>query len=271
MKSLAKQTTPELGGHTSVLARQKRDHVRLDNLLQRLGNLAPGDQQPVLREIYRLVFPHAFAEESVLWPVIRRLAPDGQQLTLRVELEHQEINALASELERRDAYSSNRQQVLQQFVDLLRQDVRDEEDELLPRLQMQLTQPKLRRLGIAWEAVRRIAPTRPHPVVSRRPPGNVLAALPLSILDRSRDSVDGLIHRRGDRVAQPLKAVSAGLARAARVVEQLPGMRLGEDPATRAAGKSPPPWGAIAFLTIVTAAAAVAIAHRRQKTASLAA
>ena len=36
------------------------------------------------------------------------------------------------------------------------------------------------RLGLAWEAVRRTAPTRPQPLVSRRPPGNALAALPLT-------------------------------------------------------------------------------------------
>ncbi len=32
----------------------------------------------------------------------------------------------------------------------------------------------------------RTAPTRPHPVVARRPPGKVVAALPLSVLDRTR-------------------------------------------------------------------------------------
>ena len=34
----------------------------------------------------------------------------------------------------------------------------------------------LRRLGVAWEAVRRTAPTRTHPIVSRRPPGTPCSA-----------------------------------------------------------------------------------------------
>ncbi len=91
MKSLAEQTVAELGGHKSVLSRQKRDHVELDRLLHRLSEVTPPEQGPVLRSIYRLVFPHAFAEESVLWPVVRRVLPDGHDLTLQVELEHQEI------------------------------------------------------------------------------------------------------------------------------------------------------------------------------------
>lgn len=84
MRSLAEQSTDELGGPVSVLTRQKRDHVRLDRLLHQLEAAAPADQDRVLRRITRLVFPHAFAEESVLWPVLRRVLPDREQITLGV-------------------------------------------------------------------------------------------------------------------------------------------------------------------------------------------
>jgi len=63
--------------------------------------------------------------------------------------------------------------LLERLIEVLRQDVRDEEDALLPRLQDRLDQRRLRRLGVAWELVRRTAPTRPHPVVSPRPPATL--------------------------------------------------------------------------------------------------
>lgn len=113
------------------------------------------------------------------------------------------------------------------------QDVRDEEDELLPRLQQVVGLRRLQALGLAWEAVRRTAPTRPHPVVSRRPPGNALAALPLTVLDRSRDVLDTTA-RRSTRLHGPASRSSHGLARAAGRVERLGVLRRGEDPATRA-------------------------------------
>lgn len=75
-------------------------------------------------------------------------------------------------------------------MEVLGEDVRDEEDVLLPRLQEAVAPAQLRRLGVAWETVRRTAPTRPHPVVARRPPGNVAAAVPLAMIDRLRDGVD---------------------------------------------------------------------------------
>ncbi|WP_338785686.1 hypothetical protein [Streptomyces sp. DG1A-41] len=72
---------------------------------------------------------------------------------------------------------------------LIRQDIRDEEDHVLPRLQEALDAGRLRRLGAAWETVRRSAPTHPHPVVPRRPPGNAVLGVPLSLYDRLRDGL----------------------------------------------------------------------------------
>jgi hypothetical protein len=69
-------------------------------------------------------------------------------------------------------------------------------------------------------------------VVARRPPGNVVAALPLSVIDRTRDRVD-----MGARVAPPpvasnLRRTSQALARVAHLVERTPLMRRGERAST---------------------------------------
>lgn len=79
--SIAEQDVDQLGGAISVLARQKKDHITLDRLLHELAEASGQSQAAVLSRIYRLVFPHAFAEESVLWPVMRRSLPDGHELT----------------------------------------------------------------------------------------------------------------------------------------------------------------------------------------------
>ncbi|GAA5117414.1 hemerythrin domain-containing protein [Alloalcanivorax gelatiniphagus] len=232
MTSLADQDTQSLGGPLSILTRQKRDHVRLDGLLKRLAHSSPGhEEEATLQAIARLVFPHAFAEESVIWPEARRVLPDGEQLTLQVEQEHQEVNELWASLEHLPAGSPERSTTIVRLTEVLREDVRDEEDELLPRLQEAVSVGRLRALGVAWEAVRRTAPTRPHPVVSRRPPGNALAALPLTVLDRSRDALESggrrfpHAHRHASRASDRLAAVAGR-------VEQAGLLRRGEDPST---------------------------------------
>lgn len=231
MTSLADQDTQQLGGRWSILARQKQDHVRLARLLDELAATEPGGQQDrVLHKIARLVFPHAFAEESVLWPEIRRRLPDGHGLTCQVEQQHQEVNQLWTALE--DSPSPDRRrQIIDRLIAVLREDVRDEEDVLLPRLQEAVSVRRLRRLGIAWEVVRRIAPDRPHPVVSRRPPGNALAALPLTLLDHGRDVLDATA-RHSPRLAPRARSASRALARAAGRVERFGVLRIGEHPYT---------------------------------------
>jgi hypothetical protein len=232
MRSLAEQDVRALGGRASVLTRQKRDHVKLDRMLHELEAAEPADQDQVLRRIYRLVFPHAFAEESVLWPVLRRILPDGETITLQIEQEHQEVNELVTRLEGLPVDHPERPATVARLVEVLREDVRDEEDVLLPRLQEAVPVAQLKRLGVAWETVRRTAPTRAHPVVARRPPGNVAAAVPLSVIDRLRDGVDYAYQNGPTQGGSALRTVSESLTRLAHQVEQLPIMKRGEDPST---------------------------------------
>ena len=231
--SIADQTVEQLGGPGSVLARQRRDHVELDALLQRLRATTGAEQDEVLTRVCRLVFSHAFAEESVLWPAVRRVLPDGEALTLQIEQEHQAINEVVTRLEDLPAGSPDRPALIEKMVDLLDDDVRGEEDELLPRLQEALDVATLRRLGRSWELVRRTSPTRPHPRVARRPPGNVVAALPLTVLDRSRDVLD-VAARRVPEALRPAPALASRLlAAVAGAVEHLGPVQRGEDPSTR--------------------------------------
>jgi hemerythrin superfamily protein len=227
-RSIAEQTVAELGGPSSVLARQRRDHVELDRLLHELDGTAGPAQEAVLQRIFRLVFSHAFAEETVLWPVLRRVLPDGEALTRRVEQEHQEVNEIVSALEADGPDDPQRSARLARLVEVLREDVRDEEDVLFPRLQETLSYDDLRALGRRWEIMRRISPTRAHPTVSRRPPGNALSGLPLTLVDRSRDVVDAAARRAPTSLARVGRTVSAGLARLAGLVERVPLSRTGD-------------------------------------------
>jgi hemerythrin superfamily protein len=231
--SIAHQTVEDLGGPGSVLVRQRHDHQELDRLLRELETGIGGAQEQVLRRLYRLVFSHAFAEETVLWPVVRRTLPDGEALTLRVEEEHQEVNELVADLEVLGREDPCRGERLSRLVEVLRDDVRDEEDVLFPQLQEKIDPMELRRLGRQWELVRRISPTRPHPTVSRRPPGNALSALPLSLLDRLRDVLEAAADRVPGPLASAANGVSRGAAAVAGVVERLSFVRRGERTPTR--------------------------------------
>jgi hemerythrin-like domain-containing protein len=231
MTSIAQQDTAAMGGPLSVLTLQRRDHARLAHLMDRAREtLATGgtEHAVVLRALARLVFTHAFAEEAVLFPAARRVLPEGDPLTLHIEQEHQEVDELVSRLDRSDASDPEHAELVERAFAALDEDVRSEEDELLPRLQQELSARQLQLLGLQWGVLRLTSPTRPHPVVSRRPPGQVLSALPLTVLDRTRDQVQRLDETLGGRAAGALHAVDDALAGAAGVVERLGVIRTGE-------------------------------------------
>ncbi|UFQ19410.1 MULTISPECIES: hemerythrin domain-containing protein [Streptomyces] len=187
--SIKHRSVEELGGEASVLARQRRDHAEMSQLMARHQALPDGTgREEILQQLIQLVFSHAFAEETVLWPAVRRRVADGEALTAQVEEEHQQINDLTTDIERLPPGDLEREDKIRRVFSLIRQDIRDEEDELLPRLRDVVDAEQLRRLGTAWDAVRKSAPTHPHPAVPRRPPGNALLGVPLSAYDRLRDA-----------------------------------------------------------------------------------
>lgn len=233
MRSIAEQTVDESGGEGSLLAKMRVEHVELDRLLEDVERTSGDEQEEALTRLWRLVFPHAYAEETVVWPAIRAVAGDGDEKTLHVEEGHQKLSELTATLDRMRPGEPGRDEIIAEVIAELRLDVREEEDVLLPRLQAGTTPQHLRRLGGRWDLIRRTAPTRPHAVVSRQPPGNVLAAVPLSLLDRSRDRLDCIARHSAGRRRDSAEATSRALAKAAGVVEQLPPMRRGERAKTR--------------------------------------
>jgi hypothetical protein len=69
-------------------------------------------------------------------------------------------------------------------------------------------------------------------VVGRRPPGNALAALPLTVVDRLRDRLDAALERGAGPADAVLRRTSRLLTGLAHGIEQLPPLRVGEDPST---------------------------------------
>lgn len=233
MRSIADQSVEQLGGQGSVLVRMRREHRAMDTLLERLAKTTGQEQDEVLTRLWRLVFTHAYAEETLLWPAIRKVADDGEEVTCHVEQGHQKLSELVAALEQTRPGDPRRGELLEEMAAELRLDAREEEDILLPRLQRGMSPRQLRRLGLAWTVVRRTAPTRPHVAISRQPPANVLAAVPLSLLDRSRDALDRSARREGSRAASLAAGASRGLARIAGAVERLRLVHLGEPSRTR--------------------------------------
>ncbi len=207
-KPVMDHTEAQLGGPGSILLRQRDDHAELDRLMHEYETAADCDtRNRLLEEISERALRHAFAEETVLFPACRRLLSDSADvLTAHIEGEHQAINDLLAELPEMQPREIGFEGHVRRVFALIRDDARAEEDVLLPRLRLAVDDDELRRIGRHWERARKASPTRPHPKVSRRPPGNVLAAGPLALTDRLKDGVGHALPRSG-----PARTLAAGL------------------------------------------------------------
>jgi hypothetical protein len=81
--SVAEQSVEQLGGAGSTLVRQREDPALLDELLHAAARTTGQEQDEVLTRLGQLVFPDPYAEETVLWPVLRAVLPDGEQRPTR--------------------------------------------------------------------------------------------------------------------------------------------------------------------------------------------
>ncbi len=215
LRSVADQTDEQRGGAGSILSRQSRDHSALHELMLAYERAdGPEERARAVAALGERALRHAFAEETVLFPAYRRHLPEeGDRLTALVEGEHQEVNELLRDLQDADPDAPGYDARVRRLFALITDDARNEEDALLPRLQQVAPEEELREIGAAWEAARTSAPTRPHPGIPRRPPGNALAGVPLAASDRARDSRDAHRRRQGTGVVgSVLAGVLAGAA-----------------------------------------------------------
>jgi hypothetical protein len=169
----------------NIVTLQRKDHERMERLLHRY-EISSSAKARIYAQIVQLVTTHAFAEETVLFPAARRLLPPTDELTRDIESKHQQVNNLMIEMQGMQPGAAGFEDRAATLFSLLRADAREEEDQLLTALAGATDERHLRSIGATWAVARITAPNRPHPGVSRRPPGNVLAGLPLAIYDRVR-------------------------------------------------------------------------------------
>ena len=205
LRSAADQTEEQRGGARSILSRQSDDHAIVHRLMLDYDDATtPAARGEIVAKVSERALRHAFAEETVLFPAYRQHLPEQEdELTAHIEGEHQQVNELLEQLQSADPSAEDYDVRVRRACELISTDAREEEDILLPRLQQVVDDEELCRIGDAWEAARMVSPTRPHPRVSRRPPGNLLAAGPLAVWDRLRDVLD--------RLPAPTRTLAAGV------------------------------------------------------------
>ncbi|MEV4115275.1 hemerythrin domain-containing protein [Nonomuraea sp. NPDC049695] len=170
------------------------DHREVEQLFGELEQMVGsiGEQAKTLAEkvVIELV-RHSIAEEQYLYPAVREHVPGGDKLADQEISEHAEAERTMKRLEGLEPGEREFWPTMELLMSQIRNHVREEENDLFPRLRQACSPEQLTELGGKVEAAKKLAPTRPHPLAPDTPPADKLLAPGTGLVDRIRDAITG--------------------------------------------------------------------------------
>ena len=168
------------------------DHHEVIDLLQQIKISTDAEERrdltdTVISELVR----HSVAEEMYVYPAMKKYLPDGDQAVDHDVEEHKELEKTMKKLESVDAQSSDFTQLLADLENILRDHVRDEENEQFPQLRAQVPGEELIEIGEKVENAKKLSPTRPHPMAPNNEVFHKLVGPGVGLVDRLRDKLTG--------------------------------------------------------------------------------
>ncbi len=182
------------GQQRDVIEVLTHDHREVEQMFAELESLrgATTDSERARRKelteqvVIELV-RHSVAEEAEVYPAVKDKVSEAE--AERAKQEHAEAEQQMKRLEQLDPEDASFDAELATLMREIRQHVAEEEGEMFPHMRNVFTQDELLELGTKVEAVKKMAPTRPHPSAPDEPPGDMLLGPVAGLFDRMRDAV----------------------------------------------------------------------------------
>lgn len=170
-----------------ILDALRHDHDEVREMFGRLEEQTGERRRKLFEQLLRELVRHEVAEEEILRPVSRRDA--GAAITDARIKEESRAEGLLKEMERLDTASPEFARKLATLRREVERHAEAEETKEFPRVAKKETAERLERMGKAYEAAKRAAPTRPHPSTPNTPVANLLVGPFAAVVDRARDAV----------------------------------------------------------------------------------
>lgn len=182
-----------MGHGGNVIDELVTDHREVEEIFGKIEALPPGDKN---RKVYvdqatMELVRHSVAEEAYLYPAVREHVAGGDALADKEIEDHSQAEQIMKDLESCQADDPQFDTLTGRLMSEIRAHVRDEEENLFPRLRASCPPEALDRLGDKVRQAKKTAPTRPHPSAPDKPPANKLLAPGAGLVDRLRDALSG--------------------------------------------------------------------------------
>jgi hemerythrin superfamily protein len=194
----------------------KDDHRAVERLFKRFEKTGDGalvERRRIVDDIIKELSVHAEIEETIFYPAVRQAVPQTEDEVLEALEEHHVAKWVLSELEGMPADAERFEAKVTVMMENIRHHVEEEESDLFPQVRKAMSRSALNDMGDAMARAKKIAPTRPHPRSPDTPPGNLVAGVVASALDKAREAgqelvegAAGVVRRAGANATTPSSA-----------------------------------------------------------------
>jgi hemerythrin superfamily protein len=170
----------------------RHDHATVRDLFKRFessGDHAHKTKRKIVDRIIEELAVHAAVEEQVFYPAVRRAVESAEDEVLESLEEHHIVKWTLSELGGMDPQDERFDAKVTVLIESVRHHMKEEEGDLFPKVRKTVSAAELKELGELMQEVKKSAPTRPHPRSPDAPPGNLLVAPVVAVIDKGKDAV----------------------------------------------------------------------------------
>jgi hemerythrin-like domain-containing protein len=156
-------------------------------------------KEELVRELITILVKHAKIEEQIFYPAVAAEVEGQHRLVDESLEEHHAAELMLNEIDRMEPESDRFDAKVTVLKEITIHHLQEEEEELFPQVMEQLSEERRRELGGAMLTAWKVAPTRPHPHAPATPPGNLVTAIPATVIDLTVGAARGvgrLVKRR---------------------------------------------------------------------------
>ncbi|PTB62057.1 hypothetical protein BBK36DRAFT_1172899 [Trichoderma citrinoviride] len=166
-----------------------KDHRELEDYYNRITQSKDLDEQTRYQNqfVWELA-RHSISEELVVYPVFEKSLINGQQIAQKDREEHQKVKEKLYEFQKLSAKDPDFIPTLKSLYTDLKQHIREEEEEDLPKLEQAVSGDESRQLAKSFQRTKKFVPTHSHPSAPGKPPFETVVGLLSAPLDKLMDA-----------------------------------------------------------------------------------
>jgi hemerythrin superfamily protein len=172
-----------------IVAALAADHRHVATLLDELVHAPEAARAARFGVLVTTLVAHEVAEEEILYPAIRSVAPlAGEEVAERLH-EQSDATVLLQAMERHDPSGEAFAAALEALQAAVTEHAQREEQTMFPLVVAHDNALDRVTMGVRYEMAKAAAPTHPHPHLPQTPPGNLVLGPVAAVADHVRDAL----------------------------------------------------------------------------------